>query len=210
MLRLGVRSWDGHPQGHGVHRESSKPGPRWSSIFCCFACQSISEFGELAELGLTPWIVHKCLKDSPINAIALPKIERSRMCSNCLSSILPVAQRTVPKLGTCLFSGDGIRRDVEKAASLFRKAAEQGAAWSRISGAQYVERWRQQISNVWEKMDPQSRHVITGKLLCHRLLCFQVVRDIDGSLKDRFLSCGCQPRKIHTCFGLGCLKSRQA
>ncbi len=120
-------------------------------------------------------------KIRPLSPLPSLKLKRPE----CVRTVYPLvffSLSLVPKLGTCLFSGDGIRRDVEKAASLFRKAAEQGATWSRISGAPQ-SRWlnRFQTSN-WEKIDPQSRQV-TCKLLCHLLLCWQVVRDIEGHWK---------------------------
>jgi len=39
------------------------------------------------------------------------------------------------QMGTCLFSGDGLRRDVTKSAAWFRKAAEQGAAGQNATGS---------------------------------------------------------------------------
>ena len=38
------------------------------------------------------------------------------------------------QMGTCLFSGDGLRRDVTKSAAWFRKAAEQGATQQNAAG----------------------------------------------------------------------------
>ena len=35
----------------------------------------------------------------------------------------------VSQLGSCFFSGDGVQRDLVKAASFFRRAAEQGDTW---------------------------------------------------------------------------------